>query len=637
MPDLPRVGEEFAGYRLRSRLGRGSMSVVYQAENWRLGNVVALKIIAPDLANDDTFRSRFLQEAQIAAQLNHPHVVPIIDAGTSDGLLYIAMRYVAGTDLGQLLAQRGRLAPDVAVRLLSQAALALDAAHRRGLVHRDVKPANLLLERTSDDADPDHLYLADFGISKQVAGLTGLTQAGAVLGTSLYLAPEQAQELAVDGAADQYALGCVLYECLTGRVPFDRNSAWALAQAHVVEAVPLATPVRPELPPAIDDVFARVLAKQPRARYPSCRDFMADAQAALLGADRTGRPGGAGYARRPAPAPPGPVPDEFPARSSGSPTQSAEVPVMEPLPGPGQQLSHGQRPAENPYQAQQPYLADQATGDIPWPPSPGAGGGRGWHPGADGGRGRPVRRGRGHRWRGSRILWSAVIFAAAAAATAGGLLLSRAGDDPALAPRAATSSATSSLLPGQLASVLGDTEQYTGMLKLSACHSVSLTDVQCGSVSPAIAKVTFATYPSLSALYSKYQEIVDNLIGHKSFADVQNEGRCSAVAPEPTDESAWNHSDVYSLEYTVNEMASGSVATDLAMGRVFCEQTGDGSAIFVWTQDSGRLLGYATGGDASHEDVWRWFYEIHHHIVFPGDPGMSGMTAAPSAGKSASG
>jgi serine/threonine protein kinase len=178
MPDLPRVGEEFAGYRLRSRLGRGSMSVVYQAENWRLGNVVALKILAPDLANDDTFRSRFLQESQIAAQLNHPHVVPIIDAGASDGLLYIAMRYVAGTDLGQLLAQRGRLAPDVAVRLLSQAALALDAAHRRGLVHRDVKPANLLLERTSDDADPDHLYLADFGISKQVAGLTGLTQAG---------------------------------------------------------------------------------------------------------------------------------------------------------------------------------------------------------------------------------------------------------------------------------------------------------------------------------------------------------------------------------------------------------------------------------------------------------------------------
>jgi len=186
MPDLPRVGEEFAGYRLISRLGRGGMSAVFQAENWRLGNVVALKILAPELASDDTFRTRFLQESRIAASLNHPHVVPIIDYGPGDGgLLYIAMRYVAGTDLGEMITERGRLEPDIAVHLLSQAALALDAAHRQGLVHRDVKPANLLLERTSDDTDPDHLYLADFGITKHVTGLARLTSAGRPVGTPL--------------------------------------------------------------------------------------------------------------------------------------------------------------------------------------------------------------------------------------------------------------------------------------------------------------------------------------------------------------------------------------------------------------------------------------------------------------------
>src|SRR6201992_2064605 len=139
MPDLPRIGEEFAGYWLRSRLGNGGMSVVFEAENWRLGNVVALKIIAPELANDDTFRTRFLQESRIAAQLNHPHVVPIMDSGASEGLLWIAMRYVAGHDIGRMIAERGRLEPGIAVHLLSQAALALDAAHRRDLVHRDVK------------------------------------------------------------------------------------------------------------------------------------------------------------------------------------------------------------------------------------------------------------------------------------------------------------------------------------------------------------------------------------------------------------------------------------------------------------------------------------------------------------------
>jgi serine/threonine-protein kinase len=281
MPDLPRVGEEFAGYRLVSRLGQGGMSIVYRAENWRLGNMVALKILAPDLASDDTFRTRFLQESRIAAVLTHPNVVPIIDYGASDGLLFIAMRHVAGTDLRRMLQDRGRLAPDYAVYLLSQAALALDAAHRRGLVHRDVKPGNLLLERTSDDADPDHLYLADFGITKNMTELAGLTSPGQVPYTSRYVSPEQVREQAVLGPADQYALGCVLYECLTGHVPFERDSLLALSYAHVAEVPPAATLLRPELPSALDEVFAQVLAKDPVDRYATCRDFVAAAGQAL--------------------------------------------------------------------------------------------------------------------------------------------------------------------------------------------------------------------------------------------------------------------------------------------------------------------------------------------------------------------
>src|ERR1700734_3186816 len=281
MPELPLVGDEFAGYRLRAVLGKGGMSTVYQAENPRLGNVIALKVLAPELASDDIFRTRFLEESRIAAAMNHPHVIPIHDMGSTDGLLYIAMRCVSGTDLRQMIAKRGRLLPDTAIFLLSQAARALDAAHRRGLVHRDVKPGNLLTERGTDDSDPDHLYLADFGITKPAIGRTGPTTAGAFLGTIDYVAPEQIRGLSVLGMADQYSLGCVLYECLSGRVPFEKDLDAAIIWAHLEEPPTRLTPLRPALPPAIDEVCARVLAKQPGDRYENCREFVAAARQAL--------------------------------------------------------------------------------------------------------------------------------------------------------------------------------------------------------------------------------------------------------------------------------------------------------------------------------------------------------------------
>ena len=281
MAGLPLVGDEFAGYRVRSVLGRGGMSVVYQAENLRLSSVIALKVLAPELASDDVFRARFLEESRIAASLNHPNVIPIYDMGSQDDLLYIAMRYVSGTDMRQMIKKRGRILPATALFLIGQAARALDAAHRKGLVHRDVKPGNLLIERGSDDADPDHVYLADFGITKHAMSRSGLTSTGQFLGTIDYVAPEQIRGTSVLGLADQYSLGCVLYECLTGRVPFEKDLDAAIIWAHVEETPTMPTVLRPDLPPEIDEVFGRVLAKRPDERYGSCREFVQAARMAL--------------------------------------------------------------------------------------------------------------------------------------------------------------------------------------------------------------------------------------------------------------------------------------------------------------------------------------------------------------------
>src|SRR5438874_1534 len=200
--------------------------------------------------------------------------------GSQDDLLYIAMRYVSGTDLRQMIKKRGRLQPETALFLLGQTARALDVAHHRGLVHRDVKPGNMLIERGADDADPDHVYLADFGITKHAMSRTGLTSTGQFLGTIDYVAPEQIRGTSVLGLADQYSLGCVLYECLTGRVPFEKDLDAAIIWAHVEETPTMPTVLRPDLPPGIDGVFGRVLSKQPGDRCGSCREFVEAARLA---------------------------------------------------------------------------------------------------------------------------------------------------------------------------------------------------------------------------------------------------------------------------------------------------------------------------------------------------------------------
>jgi serine/threonine protein kinase len=327
MPSLPLVGQDFAGYRLRAVLGRGGMSVVFEAENARLGNTIALKVLAPELSADDAFRARFLKESRLAASLNHPNVIPIYDTGPCEDLLYIAMRYVAGSDLRTVLNARERVSPGQALLLIGQAGRALDAAHRLGLVHRDVKPANVLIERGAD-GDPDHIYVADFGLTKHTLSRSGLTATGQLLGTIDYIAPEQIQGKDVDGRADIYSLGCVLYECLTGRVPFVKDLDAAVIWAHVEEPPTPPSAIRSELPAAIDEVILCALAKDPNDRYQTCREFVAAANAALEQApqiaasdvDIVGPPTVLSASSVPEPTPPGP------------PTVLSDPSVHEPVP-----------------------------------------------------------------------------------------------------------------------------------------------------------------------------------------------------------------------------------------------------------------------------------------------------------------
>jgi hypothetical protein len=240
---------------------------------------------------------------------------------------------------------------------------------------------------------------------------------------------------------------------------------------------------------------------------------------------------------------------------------------------------------------------------------------------------RRVRRRSSERASVHTVLVLAGLAIVASGGTAAGMLASQAG--PASTGSRLTANSTSPP-PSALLSALDRTEEFTGRLRLSTCAQSTATLVQCTDPDPAIASVTFATYSSLAALYAKYQEIVQNLTGHKPFTTVENVHVCGSLAPNPTAENTWNHSDQYSTKYTVTQLASGQVPDDTAMGRVFCEQTQTGSEYMVWTQDSGRLLGYATGA-ASHEQVWNWFGAVHHNITFPGQPAMTGMPTAPAA------
>ncbi|HEX9350143.1 MAG TPA: extracellular solute-binding protein, partial [Gaiellaceae bacterium] len=271
----PELGSDFLGYRIEELIGRGGMGIVYRAYDLRLKRTVALKLVTPELALDERFRERFARETELAMSLEHPNVVPIHDAGEVDGRLYLAMRLVVGTDLRALLRTEGPLEPSRALSICGQVANALDAAHARALVHRDVKPSNVLLDES------EHVYLADFGLTRRLEEQSAEAGESRSLGTPAYLAPEQIEGRAVDGRADVYSLGCLLFECLTGEAPFAAGSRLAVAWAHLEEEPPSASGRKPELPEAIDAVLHTAMAKEPEDRYPTCTALLADAEAAL--------------------------------------------------------------------------------------------------------------------------------------------------------------------------------------------------------------------------------------------------------------------------------------------------------------------------------------------------------------------
>ena len=307
------AGSIVAGYRIESVAGQGGMGVVYRATQLGLGRPVALKLIATELAHDVSFRQRFQRESQIAASIDHPNVIPVYEAGESDGALFLAMRYVDGTDLGALVGREGRLAPDRAVRIVAQIAAALDAAHRRALVHRDVKPANVLLA-----AEDEHVYLTDFGLTKRTTSAAALTRTGMFVGTLDYCAPEQIRGEPADGRADIYALGCVLFRCLSGEAPFERDSDVAKMYAHLNDPIPTVTALAPDVPAGLDAVLAKALAKDAHERFATAGELAGAALAAVSG---TPLPAPTSAARPS--VPPAPVPVSAPAAPAPPPASVA--------------------------------------------------------------------------------------------------------------------------------------------------------------------------------------------------------------------------------------------------------------------------------------------------------------------------
>jgi YVTN family beta-propeller protein len=300
------TGSVLGDFRIDDEIGRGGMGVVYRATQVSLGRPVALKVISEALSDREGFRERFERESRLAASLDHPNIIPVYAAGEHDGVLFIAMRYVDGTDLRALLSAEGAFDPPRAAGVVAQVASALDAAHERGLVHRDVKPANVLVAARGGG---EHTYLTDFGLTKRTASDSGLTAAGEWVGTLDYVAPEQLRGESVDGRADVYALGCVLYELLTGQVPFARDDDIAKLWAHISDPAPSALELAPDTPSPLAAVAACSMEKDPRDRFQTAGDMGRAALAAVPGLGDTGQrarmaagrrrgvPGGDGWTR----------------------------------------------------------------------------------------------------------------------------------------------------------------------------------------------------------------------------------------------------------------------------------------------------------------------------------------------------
>jgi serine/threonine-protein kinase len=516
-PESYSVGSEVAGYRLEEQIGRGGMALVYRARDVQLGRNVALKLLSPVLGRDEAFRQRFIRESRAAAAVDHPHIIPIFAAGDSDGVLFIAMRYVQGGDVRRLVDELGSLPADRAVSIITQVASALDAAHLNGLVHRDIKPANMLLDSTDSAGQQDHVYLADFGLSKRSLSATGLTSIGQFLGTPAYVAPEQIEGRTVDGRADLYALACASFEMLSGRPPFQRDDDLAIMWAQVSAPPPSLSEQRPDLPAAVDTVLQRALAKDPADRFAGCLAFAAALRAALGLHGQASGPPAAGTERTPTvlsgpsagrPAAP-PVRDYSPTQTSGP--RDVPAPPRTQTSGPRQVPGHpatqisGPRdvPAHPPTQVSGPRPGltsrpvDPPTADWqPAAPGPPPGGSRGpagppasGAPGGPSGPSRPARRQR-RRWPVA-VAGVAVVGAAVGAFAA---LHGGGGNDKATGAADTTKATTpAAVLPAITAPGCRSTVAKTSSLSTVRTQSVSVGAHPFGVNTTADGKFTFVT------------------------------------------------------------------------------------------------------------------------------------------------
>ncbi len=663
MPTMPLVGDEFAGYRLMGVVGRGGMSVVYRAENPRLGSTVALKVLAPEIATSDLFRTRFLQESRIAASLSHPNVIPIYDMGSHADLLYIAMRYVNGHDMRYLLRAKRPLPPTEVLYLVGQCGRALDYAHRHSLVHRDVKPANLLVEAGVDEEDPDHVFLADFGITKHALSRTGLTPTGQFMGTLDYVAPEQIQGKEVGKSADIYSLGCVLYEGLTGQVPFVKEIDAAVLWAHVEEPAPAPSSINPVLPARLDAVMARALSKNPEDRYATCHEMVADARASFAHDEQATSPSSPVASQRRAPVeqaavlaarldadhgersgeslggPLGPAQSEgapgvaavtpppagaaasvpssgqrTPADTPDSPTPSRSLPLQR-LPG----AEDAESVAPAPHTSGPRHRSDQH--DRPTPPDqldgPGGPGGPGAElpPGGGWGIGRLPRRA------GLVVVVASLLVLA----VIGGIWYgtqqreqppgaTTTGPKHSASPMGAASSGMSgSMSPSPSSNPLAEAIALAntstgGLLPADRCSTTGMDEVACDRPYVGIGQARFRTYPSLNSLYAAYAQRVRGLSDGRFQV---NHGDCTRA--KISGEVSWNHNYVHPRHYTMAQVASGTLRDDTqAAGRVFCRLRNDVITI-VWTDNHAAMLGTVTG--APHSLAFRWWKHVHHDLA----------------------
>jgi serine/threonine protein kinase len=579
--ETTRIGTVLAGYRIESLLGRGGMSVVYLAEHMRLGRKVALKVLATPLAHDDSFRERFVRESQRAAELDHPNVIPIYDAGEiegsdSDGLLYIAMRYVAGSDLRSLLKQEKRLSVGRTLFVLEQVAGALDAAHERKLIHRDVKPSNILV------ADPsEHVYLTDFGVAKQTTA-PDLTRTGVFVGTVDYAAPEQIEGLTLGPHTDVYALGCVLYECLAGRPPFDREAEVAVMHAHLTGAPPRLSETRPDLPRELDRVIATAMAKSADDRFGRASELVDAAHAAVLQRRTTSVQALQERYEEASGAVPAEPPVE--AAAPGAPATGAPGHVDSPFDTPSDPQPVFTEPPREP----EPVSVESASSGAEVPaPATGAP-----PPAQPGVRSRP----RVPRW----AVTAALVAVAAIVSGTAAYLLAR--DDDKLATPASAAGGgvtTEQEAPASLAALVPrqlwkdcavENQPAEGAVESAVC----LQPADLGTQNPPD-RWQISIYPDASALAAAYTA------ARERAGVAATGGRC--------DGTFWGGSGAWVHEGTPPKPG----------GSRFCYFDGD-DAVMVWTHEKlaqpthRDMLAIAREGSTDHAALFNWWRFWHHRI-----------------------